>query len=81
MSADIAMRPPAARGAIPWRTAFSTSGCNTRLGTSRSNVLAGISRWNLQAIAKAHLLDLQIFVEILHLTFERDLLDSGAIQA
>ena len=40
--AAIVIRPPSARGMTPCRTAFSTSGCSTKIGTSAARAVSSI---------------------------------------
>ena len=73
-------RPPPTFGPMPWRTAFSTSGCSTsrhrRVERLRLDVDA-----DLQAVAEARLLDLQILLEEVELLFQRHLLRADAGRA
>jgi hypothetical protein len=58
---------------MPWRIAFSTSGCSSRLGTRASQRLLRHVDVHAQAVREAHLLDRQVALQELQLLPQRDL--------
>ena len=62
--------PGAARGAMPWRMAFSTSGCRMRLGTSASRRAGAMSRLTAAGPGSG-LLDREVAADEVELLLER----------
>ena len=65
------MVPPSARGAIAWRTAFSTSGWSRRLGTGARSRPGSTVVDHAQAVAEAHALDAEVAAQERELVGER----------
>jgi hypothetical protein len=66
--------PPSMRCAMPWRTAFSISGCSRSGGTLRLSVSSSTSVSTRRPGAEAHLLDGEERFGEIELLAERDLL-------
>ena len=71
--------PPPSAGSMPWRTAFSSSGCSTNGGSARCSAAGSSCQSRLQPLAEAQLLDGQVAPRQFDLAGQRDGATAAAV--
>ena len=69
---SMSQRPSGWRSSMPWRTAFSTSGCSDSTGTTACRTSGVDLHSHLQALAEAGPLEVQVLLHVVQLVGERD---------
>ena len=77
---EMRIKPGARRGPMPWRMAFSTSGCRSRFGTSARQRMRLDVHLHLQPVLEACLLNVNVLLQEGQLAAERDFVDAHGIQ-
>ena len=74
------IRPGRACGSMPWRMAFSTSGCRMRLGTLASRVSGAASISTSRRSAESDVFNFEVALQELQLLAQGDFLRFGAVE-